>query len=156
MRPLIVVDNPKAWPLNIPGATVVPATDYLTNPQYSDRRIGRVFNLCRSYRYQSSGYYVSLLAMARGHKPMPSVSTIEDMKSNAVMRLALEDLDGLIQRSLRAIRSEAFTLSVYFGRNLAKRHAALTAHADLRTALRLLGDRADVRGRLLRLTSAWK
>ena len=36
----------------------------------------RVFNLAGSYRYQSRGYYVSLLAEARGHKVIPGVKTI--------------------------------------------------------------------------------
>ncbi len=48
----------------------------------------KLFNLCRSYRYQSSGYYVSLLAEARGHKPQPNVTAIQDLKSQTVVRLA--------------------------------------------------------------------
>ncbi|MBN1345429.1 MAG: RimK family protein [Phycisphaerae bacterium] len=126
MHPLIVVDNPKRWPLNVPGATVVGARAYLTEPAYSEVADARVFNLCRSYRYQSNGYYVSLLAMARGHKPMPSIATIQDLRTVAIVRLALDDLDEIIQRNLRPIESHGFTLSVYFGRNLAKRYDALS------------------------------
>ena len=62
---LIVVNNPKNWPLNIPGVEVVASRTYLTDPKYSTLRGAKVFNLCRSYRYQSLGYYVSLLAEAR-------------------------------------------------------------------------------------------
>jgi glutathione synthase/RimK-type ligase-like ATP-grasp enzyme len=123
---LIVVNNPKDWPLNIPEVAVVSARAYLTDPQYSTLRGGKVFNLCRSYRYQSLGYYVSLLAEARGHKPLPSVTTIQDVKSQAMVRVVAEDLDELIQQSLAAIRSPEFTLSIYFGRNLAKRHDRLS------------------------------
>jgi len=126
--PLIVVDNPRTWPLHIPGAAVVAARAYLTDPVYSEIRNARVFNLCRSYRYQSTGYYVSLLAMARSHKPLPSISTIQDMKSLAIVRLASDDLEDLIRWSLRPVRSANFTLSVYFGRNLAKRYDALSSH----------------------------
>jgi glutathione synthase/RimK-type ligase-like ATP-grasp enzyme len=126
--PLIVVDNPKAWPLRIPGATVVSARAYLTKPYYSDLRQARIFNLCRSYRYQSMGYYVSLLAQARGHKPLPSITTIQDLKSVSIVRVVSDDLEDLIQRSLHKVQSKKFTLSVYFGRNLARRHQELSAH----------------------------
>jgi glutathione synthase/RimK-type ligase-like ATP-grasp enzyme len=85
-----------------------------------------LFNLCRSYRYQSIGYYVSLLAEARGHKPQPSVATIQDLKSQAVVRLVSYELDELIQHSLSRVQSERYTLSVYFGRNLAKRYDRLS------------------------------
>ena len=82
MSNLIVVSNPHDWPLNIPDITVVPARVYLTEPTYGSQlsRV-RVFNLCKSYRYQSLGYYVSLLAEARGHKPFPRVNVIEDLLS---------------------------------------------------------------------------
>ncbi len=128
MVPLVVVDNPKTWPLHIPGASVISARAYLTDAVYSEVRHGRVFNLCRSYRYQSTGYYVSLLAMARGHKPLPSITTIQDMKSLAIIRLASDELEELMQWCLRPIQSHTFTLSIYFGRNLAKRYDALAAH----------------------------
>ena len=64
MPTLIVANSPKDWPFDIPGVDVVDAWDYLTSPQYSDLRGAKVLNLCRSYTYQSTGYYVSLLAEA--------------------------------------------------------------------------------------------
>ncbi len=128
MISLIVVSNTHHWPLKIPNCEVVNAKTYLTDEKYSNLRGARVFNLCRSYRYQSVGYYVSLLAMARGHKPLPSISTIQEMKTATVVRLASEELEDLIQTSLRPIQSDKFTLSIYFGRNLAKRYDRLSAH----------------------------
>jgi len=65
MSILIVVDEPRQWPLQIAGVTLVSARAYLTDPAYNESHSGKVFNLCRSYRYQSLGYYVSLLAEAR-------------------------------------------------------------------------------------------
>jgi glutathione synthase/RimK-type ligase-like ATP-grasp enzyme len=123
---LIVVDNPRDWPLDLPGVGVVAARAYLTDPLYGEERSVKVFNLCRSYRYQSLGYYVSLLAEARGHKPLPRVNTIEDLQSQNVVRLLTEDLDDLVQKSLAPIRSDSFALSIYFGRNVASRHDALS------------------------------
>jgi hypothetical protein len=125
MTALIVVDHPEQWPVSIRAAEVVSADAYLRDERYSERRRRRIFNLCDSYRYQSVGYYVSLLATARGHRAMPSVTTIQDMKSRSLVRPA-EDLDELIQRSLHDIVSNRFELSIYFGRNLAERHASLS------------------------------
>ncbi|TVS09245.1 MAG: ATP-grasp domain-containing protein [Planctomycetaceae bacterium] len=126
MAVLIVVDNPAKWPFAITGVDVVEARSYLTRPDYSEMRGVKLINLCRSYSYQTSGYYVSLLAEARGHKPLPSVTTIQDMKSQAFVRLVSDDLDDLIQRSLAPIQSEKFTLSIYFGRNMARRYDRLS------------------------------
>jgi glutathione synthase/RimK-type ligase-like ATP-grasp enzyme len=122
---LIVVNDPREWPFQISDVQVVDARSYLTRTEFSEMRSAKVINLCRSYRYQTTGYYVSLLAEARGHKPQPSVSTIQDIKSQAMMRLVSGELDELIQKSLSRIQSDKFTLSIYFGRNLAKRYERL-------------------------------
>lgn len=127
MHKLIVVSNPKEWPLRIPNLEVVSAKSYLLDPAYGNLDRAKVFNVCRSYRYQSIGYYVSLLAAARGHKPIPNISTIQDMKSQTVVRLMSSDLDDLIQRSLSAIRSNRFTLSMYFGKNVTEKYEKLSA-----------------------------
>jgi glutathione synthase/RimK-type ligase-like ATP-grasp enzyme len=128
MPNLIVVNNPKDWTFQIPGVELVAARSYLTDETYSQMRYCRVFNLCKSYRYQSIGYYVSLLASARGHTPLPNISTIQDLKSQTLIRIVDDELDELIQRSLAPIQSDAFTLSIYFGKNIAKRHDRLALH----------------------------
>jgi glutathione synthase/RimK-type ligase-like ATP-grasp enzyme len=125
MTNLVVVSDPTDWPLDLPGAQVISADGYLTDPASSAIEEARVFNLCRSYRYQRNGYYVSLLAAARGHRPIPSVTTIQGMKSATVIRSATDDLDQLIQRSLAPLQSEEFLLSIYFGRNMARRYDGL-------------------------------
>jgi len=114
---LFVVNNPKDWPLEIPGVTVVPARTYLTDAQYFEERGAKVFNLCRSYKYQSAGYYVSLLAAARGHHPLPSLSTVQDLRSPGVARLLSEDLEALIQRTLKPLDAKQFSMNIFFGRN---------------------------------------
>ncbi len=123
---LLVVDNPDRWPLNVPGVTVVGARRYLTKADYATPRAYRVLNMCRSYRYQSVGYYVSLLAEARGHRPIPSTATIQDLKTMSLIRSMSADIDKLIQQSLAPLQSDSFTLSIYFGRNLAKRYDRLS------------------------------
>jgi glutathione synthase/RimK-type ligase-like ATP-grasp enzyme len=126
MPSLIVVNTPDRWPFAIPGVEVVAARAYLTDARYTALRHVQVFNLCRSYAYQSVGYYVSLLAEARGHRPQPSLSTIQELKSPVVSRILSEEIDGLIQESLAPIKGDAFTLSIYFARNLAKAHDRLS------------------------------
>ncbi|MCA9727592.1 MAG: RimK family protein [Candidatus Eisenbacteria bacterium] len=126
MTILVVVNNPKNWPLHIDGVELIAAREYLTNPAWSKIRAAKVFNLCRSYSYQSLGYYVSLLAEARGHRPLPAVSTVQDLKNQAIQRLASEDIDELIQKNLHTIHSAEFELSIYFGRNLARKYDRLS------------------------------
>jgi glutathione synthase/RimK-type ligase-like ATP-grasp enzyme len=128
MNVLLIVNNPKHWPLDIGGVRIVSARDYLTDPSFSEERNLKVFNLCRSYRYQTAGYYVSLLAAARGHRPMPDINTIQDLKSQTVIKTLSEDLDEKIQHALKHITSNHFTLSIYFGRNMAKRYDSLSLH----------------------------
>ena len=127
MSALIVTSGGKDWPFDIPDVQVVDAKSYLTNPEFaSTARSTRVFNLCRSYRYQSMGYYVSLLAEARGHKPMPGVTTLQDLKTRSLVRTMSAELEELIQKSLAPLQSEEFTLSIYFGRNMAQRYDRLS------------------------------
>ncbi len=126
MSNLIVVSNVQHWPLKIPDVTVVSAKEYLTDPAYGGHLRARVYNLCKSYHYQSIGYYVSLLAEARGHKPLPQVNAIEDIQSPGLVKLLTGNLDELVQKSLAPIKSEHFELSIYFGRNIAKHYDPLS------------------------------
>ncbi|MFO8172684.1 MAG: RimK family protein [Longimicrobiales bacterium] len=126
MDRILVVERPENWPLDVPGARVVLARTYLTDPMWSGQRGVRVFNVCRSYRYQSLGYYVSLLAEARGHRPLPDVATIQDLKQQSVVRIISEDLEMLTQRNLASLTTDTFSLSIYFGENLAKKYRKLS------------------------------
>jgi len=126
MSALVVVGNPKDWPLALPEVSVIAARAYLTDPAYGRERGVQVYNLCKSYRYQSLGYYVSLLAEARGHRPLPRVSAIEDLQSQNLVRLLVSGLDELVTKSLANIKSDEFTLSIYFGRNMTARYDALS------------------------------
>ncbi len=122
---ILVVDKPDRWPLHVPGVEVVAARKYLADRAYAQPRRYKVINMCRSYRYQSVGYYVSLLAGARDHRPLPNVSTILDFKSQSIIRSVGGEVDELIQRALRPLQSDRFTLSIYFARNMAKRYDRL-------------------------------
>jgi glutathione synthase/RimK-type ligase-like ATP-grasp enzyme len=122
---IVVANNSKDWPFQIPNVEIVDARSYLTKPEYSELKNVRVFNLCRSYRYQAIGYYVSLLAEARGHRPLPAITTVQDLKSQSVVKIVGTDLEELIQHSLKRIVSNQFELSIYFGRNMTESHQRL-------------------------------
>ncbi|MCA9621155.1 MAG: RimK family protein [Myxococcales bacterium] len=121
MKSIVITDRPATWD-KLQGVEVVSAKSYLTEPERFRARGLRCFNLCRSLRYQSTGYYVSLLAEARGHRPVPDVATIQDLKSMEIVRIRTGELDATIQSSLAPIKADEFTLSIYFGKNLAQRH----------------------------------
>lgn len=148
MANLLVVNNPKRWRIHPAGAHVISAREYLTNVKYSEMRKANIYNLCNSYRYQSQGYYVSLLAAARGHRPMPGIETIQDMKTLSILRLMSDELNDLIQKTLKPLQSDRFILSMYFGRNLAKRYERLSSQLFklfqapmLRAEFRLIDER---------------
>jgi len=125
---LVIVNDPRDLSLQFEGAELASARAYLTDSRYAEMRGAKVFNLCSSYRYQSSGYYVSLLAAARGHKPIPSIGTIQDLKSPAIARVISEELDDLIQKSFSGIPSKEVVLNIYFGQDASRSHDHLCQH----------------------------
>lgn len=126
MKILLVLDNPKRWPIELDGVELVEARAYLTEPRFATMSRARVLNLCRSYRYQTVGYYVSLLAEARGHRPLPSIATIQDLQLQPVIRVSSDELNDVMQRALAPLKSDTFDLSIYFGSNLAQRYRKLS------------------------------
>jgi glutathione synthase/RimK-type ligase-like ATP-grasp enzyme len=116
MKIIFVVNHLRDWHVRIPGVEFVAARHYLTDGTYCEREDTKVFNLCNSYFYQLRGYYVSLLAEARGHQPVPDIKAIEDVQSDNVIRVLAESMDGLIQHSLLHLQQKEFEFDVYFGR----------------------------------------
>lgn len=125
MKKLIVVQDPRIFKLGAPGVEVVSSKDYLTDPRFAQLKNTRIFNLARSFAYQSRGYYVSLLAEARGQKAIPSAKTLLDLKNPRMVKVFSRDLDEVIQHSLQHKEKHDFTLSVYFGRNVNPRYDKL-------------------------------
>ncbi|MBK6007051.1 RimK family protein [Ramlibacter ginsenosidimutans] len=150
MRTVIVTDQKQEW-FDLSDATVVPARTYLSEPGGSRDAAVRVFNFCRTGRYQGRGYYVSLLAEARGQRPMPDVKTVEDLKSQARVEALAAELDPLVQETLHHDESERFELDAYFGKDPAQRHDILAEKlfANVRAPLlRALFRRVDGRWHL--------
>ena len=150
MNTLIVTDQKQEW-LEVPGAAVLTARGYLAERESDLYADVRVLNLCRTGRYQGRGYYVSLLAQARGQRPIPEVKTVEYLKSEAYVKELAAELETLVQETLHHDESDRFELPVYLGRDPAERHQALAEQifASVRAPLlRALFVRADGRWRL--------
>ena len=125
MVAIVVVDRREDWPIEIPGVDVVTHWEYLTDDELFRRRGMRVYNLCRSFAYQSNGYYVSLLASARAQRPLPDITTIQDLKLAESPRVVNDELEALARKSLAPISSNSYELHIYFGKSVAKRHERL-------------------------------
>ncbi len=126
MTIVLVAESNDDWIGEPGGVKTIDPRDYLSKPDCAQRRGTKVYNLCRSYAYQSMGYYVSLLAEARGQRPIPDVMTIQDLHGRAAVRLIPQSLEELIQKSLQSLTTDEFVLSVYFGENLAKKYDRLS------------------------------
>ena len=126
MTTLVVVNHPRDWPFEISGMRIVTAREYLTDPAYSENQSARVLNLCRTERYQGRGYYVSLLAEARGHRPLPEVKTLGDLQSSEPPdRLLPANFGESLQRALASNGESTFTLDAFFGRDPERQNDAL-------------------------------
>jgi glutathione synthase/RimK-type ligase-like ATP-grasp enzyme len=153
MRTVIVTDRDPEW-FQVPDAAVMTARQYLAEPHTAGEADGRLLNFCRTGRYQGRGYYVSLLAEARGQRPLPDVKTVEDVKSEAHVLSLAEQLQELVDETLHHDESDRFELDVYLGRDPAERHQAIaeklfaSARAPL---LRALFGRSEGRWRLQEL-----
>jgi glutathione synthase/RimK-type ligase-like ATP-grasp enzyme len=124
MNIFFVVNQRRDWPYECPGVTVVAARDYLADSTYATAAPARVFNLCRTDRYQGRGYYVSLLAEARNHWPAPDVRTIEDLQAGNALPVVASGATAP-EWTLQADGADAFELDVYFGRDPAARNEAV-------------------------------
>ena len=125
MKIVFVIDRSQDWPFELPGSRVVSAREYLADSATGMTAEEQVINLCRSDRYQGRGYYVSLLGEARGHRPLPDVKTIEDLKSEEHVHAVAAALEELIHETLHHDASERFELDAYFGRDPAELHQAI-------------------------------
>lgn len=122
---LIVINQPHQWTYTDINAQIISVKEYINNPLYQNSTDFRVFNLCSSYKYQSYGYYVSLLASARGQRVIPSTITIRDFRILNVIHSAAYDIEELISKSLNKEKSNSISLTIYFGQTNTKGYSKL-------------------------------
>jgi glutathione synthase/RimK-type ligase-like ATP-grasp enzyme len=148
MKTVVVTDQNQKW-FEIPDAMVRTARGYLAEPESGNEGAVRVLNLCRTGRYQGRGYYVSLLAEARGQRPVPDVKTLEDLRSDAFVRALEAEIQPLVQDTLHHDENERFQLDVYFGKHPDHQPLAEQLFAKVRLPLlRVLFARAEGTWRL--------
>ena len=111
---LILVENTKDWAAEFPDVELITARDYLMQPdQYKTKGL-HIVNLCRSYRYCSTGYYCSLLAEARGHRILPGVRTINDLAESESYPVDLEELNRRMSRLISRRQSQLASTRLEF------------------------------------------
>lgn len=116
---LIVADRKDDFPTMPAGATGVGTRDYLALGARTGRAVRKVLNLARDTSYQARGYYVSLLAEARGDKVVPAVATILALRRRSGYAFALPDLEEALNRTARRLAeppTEPFRLRLFLGR----------------------------------------
>ncbi|WP_206082228.1 GNAT family N-acetyltransferase [Maribellus sediminis] len=122
---VIVINQPFKWSFTEVDANIITVKEYINNPVYQNSTDFRIFNLCSSYKYQSYGYYVSLLATARSQRVIPSIATIRDFRLLNVVNSAAFDIEEEINRSLTREKSSNFSLKVFFGQTSTRGFKAL-------------------------------
>jgi len=80
---------------------VISTGEYLARPRLFDMGRPKIVNLARSYAYQSKGYYASLLAEARGHRVVPTVETMLELREQKLYEHALPELEDELNRCAR-------------------------------------------------------
>lgn len=122
---IIVIDRPFKWERPEVNATIISVKDYINQETYQNNVDLRIFNLCSSYKYQSYGYYISLLASARGQRVIPSIATIRDFRSNPVIQSAAYELEEMVNQVLQKNKGTSFSLDIYFGQTPSKSYKSL-------------------------------
>jgi glutathione synthase/RimK-type ligase-like ATP-grasp enzyme len=115
---VILVDQPKDFPNADTPHKVIMTSEYLARPKLFDVGRPKLVNLSRSYAYQSKGYYASLLAEARGHRVVPTVETMLELREAKLYEHALPDLEDELNRCARKADFQPegeFRLLVCFG-----------------------------------------
>ena len=98
---VILVDQPKDLPNADTPHKVITTSEYLARPRLFDVGRPKLVNLARSYAYQSKGYYASLLAEARGHRVVPTVETMLELREAKLYEHALPELEDELNRCAR-------------------------------------------------------
>jgi glutathione synthase/RimK-type ligase-like ATP-grasp enzyme len=113
---VILVDHSRDFPNAETPHKVITTSDYLARPKlFSTGGRAKIINLSRSYNYQSNGYYASLLAEARGHRIIPNVETMLELRERKLYEQSLPDLqEALTAAAHRARADETTTFDLLF------------------------------------------
>ena len=100
---VVLVDHARDFPNAETPHKVIATSEYLARPKlFAGSGRAKLINLSRSYNYQSKGYYASLLAEARGHRVIPSVETMLELREHKLYEHALPDLEQALNIAAHA------------------------------------------------------
>ena len=113
---VILVDQARDFPNADTPHKVITTGDYLARPKlFAGLGRAKIINLSRSYNYQSKGYYASLLAEARGHRVIPTVETMLDLRELKLYEQSLPELqEALTAAATKAQATEDTTFDLLF------------------------------------------
>ncbi|MGK9235057.1 RimK family protein [Inquilinus limosus] len=97
---LIVADEPGGLADDLPSQCRVVAPDDLLDGRHLPESGTTVVNLCRDQRPLSFGYYVSLIAEARGYAAIPTAADLADQADDRLLRSRYAPVD----RAVAALR----------------------------------------------------
>ncbi|RUO24393.1 RimK family alpha-L-glutamate ligase [Aliidiomarina minuta] len=108
---LIILDDLSDWQPYHPSQAVMSAQEYMQ--QSGARHRGTIINLCADLSYLSTGYYVSLLAEARGQRALPAASAMNDLTNLPHYQLFLRDMTRQLNKYAAKIgQSDATELQI--------------------------------------------
>ena len=114
---VLVADQPRDVVARDLPYVVISSEDYVARPYMFAGARQKILILARSYNYQTQGYYCALLAEARGHRVLPSVETMLDLRSRSHYDHAVPELEEIFNRELKAVDGEPpKSMLVAFGR----------------------------------------
>lgn len=113
--PVRVVVSHRRDAEGIPAEIVTFADRYLEGGDSPGDARPVVVNLCRSYRYRSKGFYVSLLADARGQQVVPSVETLRGMADPYAVARSLAEAGIAAAETESADGAEMAETLAFFG-----------------------------------------
>ncbi len=121
LKYIIVTDKKQSVITDSADRLVVSATDFIANTATVNLRNAekcKVINLCSDYEYLSKGYYVSLLAEARGMRCAPSVSAMLSLHWKRYYKANVAELNDLLTQHYKHPAQEPLTrtYTICFGR----------------------------------------
>lgn len=111
----VVVDDLDDWAPYFPSREVISFDQYLAKTDIPADQTVRILNFCRNKRALGRGYYCSLLAEARGHKVIPNISVLNDLRRKKLYTLKLEEVAKSIAKLKPAGNAAQVTFRVFLG-----------------------------------------
>lgn len=113
----VVVDDLEDWKPYFPSQDVISFEQYLALESKTSRARTRVINCCRNSTALGRGYYTSLLAEARRHHVIPSISVTNDLRRKSLWSIDTAPVAKVLSRLAAADQDEdnQLSLNIYFG-----------------------------------------